>query len=299
MMKITIIGQGAMGLLWYHQLAKDVNNDLSLVCSSRVKSAAITSTFTDINKKKSSRLLIKADSEKLKDAELILVCVKSYHIGSVLSASAEKFNPTASIVFCHNGLVDFKQFKPLKQPCYTLLTTHGSKIIKSFHVEHTGIGHNDLGLISGCTTTVRQDKVLSTLTKALPSLTLSENIKEKQWVKLAINCIINPISAIDNVDNGQLLNANYSAVIDNLLTEIITVADYEGFHFELNELKAQVLSVAAKTAKNCSSMRSDILLQRTTEIDYINGYLVDLANKIGLVVPENEKLVQQIKALAV
>jgi len=299
MMNITIIGQGAMGLLWYHQLAKDVNNDLSLVCSSRIKSSAITSTFTDINKQKSSRVLIKANSEKLQHAELILICVKSYHIESVLSSSAEKFNPTASVIFCHNGLVDYQQFKPLKQPCYALLTTHGSKIIKSFHVEHTGLGHNDLGLISGCTTPVRQDKVLSTLRKALPSLTLHVNIKEKQWLKLAINCIINPITAVDNIENGQLLNVNYNTAIDKLLTEIITVAGYEGIHFDFNELKAQVLSVATKTAKNFSSMRSDILNKRKTEIDYINGYLVDLANKIGLVVPENEKLVQQVKALAV
>jgi 2-dehydropantoate 2-reductase len=46
-------------------------------------------------------------------------------------------------------------------------------------------------------------------------------------------------------------------------------------------------------------MRSDILQKRKTEIDYINGYIVNLARKAGLGVPQNEKIIQQVKALEV
>ena len=46
-------------------------------------------------------------------------------------------------------------------------------------------------------------------------------------------------------------------------------------------------------------MRSDILQKRKTEVDYINGYVVAVANKMAFLVPENEKLLQQIKALEI
>ena len=297
-MKIIIIGQGAIGLLWYHQLAKDTSNDVSLRYSPRIKSIPISTTFTNIDNHQSNRPLVIATSEKLQQAELVLICVKSYHIKSVLMSSVAQLSQKANIVFCHNGMVDFEHLKALKQPCYTLLTTHGSKIIKPFHAQHTGLGHNDLGLISGSTDTIRENEIISTLTKALPSLIFSHNIKEKQWLKLAINCVINPLTAIDNVENGQLTDNKYRAIIDKLLIEIVAIADGQGIYFNINELRAQILSVATKTAMNSSSMRSDIQKQRPTEIDYINGYLVNVAKKMGLSAPENEKLLKQVKALA-
>ena len=194
-------------------------------------------------------------------------------------------------------MVDVEKFKALTQPCYALLTTHASKILQPFHAQHTGLGHNDLGLITGKACSIKQDKILQILTQALPTLTLSDNIKEKQWLKLAINCIINPITAIDNIDNGLILNDKYIALIDSLLAEITTIASYQGLSFTVNDLKNQVLSVAIKTTKNCSSMRSDIIQKRKTEIDYINGYIVDLAKDYEIPTPENEKIVQQINAL--
>jgi len=109
--------------------------------------------------------------------------------------------------------------------------------------------------------------------------------------------VINPLTAINDVENGQLLQQKYHKIIDKLLTEIISVAKYEGMQFSLDELKAQVLSVATMTGKNCSSMRSDILKKRKTEIDYINGYITNTAKSLHITVPENEKLTLQIKAL--
>jgi 2-dehydropantoate 2-reductase len=196
-------------------------------------------------------------------------------------------------------MVDFNQLPDLSQACYTLLTTHGSKIIQPFHVQHTGLGHNDLGLIYGSIQQKKQAQVVKALATALPSLTLSHHIKEKQWLKLAINCVINPLTAIDNIENGQLLQQKYSIIIDKLLAEIISVANKEDIIFSFDDLKNQVLDVAEKTAKNCSSMRSDILKKRKTEIDYINGYIANTAKKIGISVPEHEKLIQQVRALEV
>ena len=196
-------------------------------------------------------------------------------------------------------MLDFKQFASLTQPCYALLTTHGSKRVKPFHAQHTGLGHNDLGLLSGDQAETVQNEIVRTLSKALPSLTLSDNIKEKQWLKLAINCVINPITAIDNIENGQLLNNAYDTVIETLLNEIVTVARYAGITLSLSELKKQVLTVAKNTRKNCSSMRSDILQQRKTDIDYINGYIINIAKEAGIPVPENERLLQQVKDLEI
>ncbi len=296
-MNITILGQGAIGLLWYHQLAQDVSNHVSLMCSARITSAPSMTTFTDINNETTHRALTLATCDTLYHAELILLCVKSYHVAAALLPIAKQLNANATIIFCHNGMLDFKQFTALTQPCYALLTTHGSKQVQPFHAQHTGLGHNDLGLLSGNQAATVQNEIVRTLSKALPSLTLSHNIKEKQWLKLAINCVINPITAIENIENGQLLSNTYDTVIETLLNEIVAVARYKGITLSFSMLKIQVLTVAKNTRKNSSSMRSDILQRRKTEVDYINGYIINIAKEADIPVPENERLLQQVKAL--
>ncbi|WP_085298238.1 ketopantoate reductase family protein [Cognaticolwellia mytili] len=293
-MNIVIVGQGAIGLLWYHRLINNSSNRVSLLCSARIISQPTETFFTSIENQTTRQPLISANNAALATADIILFCLKSYHISSALAPIFKQVSAKAVIVFCHNGMGAIENLAKLSQPCYALLTTHGSKIISPLHAQHTGLGHNDLGLISGKPPLI-QEQIIKTLATALPSLTLSNNIKAKQWLKLAINCVINPITALDDVNNGQLLNNNYAVLIDQVLKEIIAVAACEGIRFGYNELKLQVLAVARKTAKNCSSMRSDILQQRPTEIDYINGYIVSLAKKNGLCVPTNARLVQRVK----
>lgn len=298
-MNIVVVGQGAIGLLWYHQLSKNSNNRVSLLCSTRITSLPPEILFSDIENRTTTIPLTLANDAALNTADVILFCVKSYQISAALASIINHANAKATLIFCHNGMGAVNHLATLSQPCYALLTTHGSKIITPFHAQHTGLGHNDLGLInSSLNTDVElEEQIVNTLAIALPSLTLSDNIKAKQWLKLAVNCVINPITAIDNINNGQLLSEKYTTLIEQLLKEVIAVSACEDIRFDFNELKAKVLLVARKTAENCSSMRSDVLHQRPTEIDYINGYIVKLAKNNKISVPKNEKMVRQVRKM--
>lgn len=298
-MNIVVVGQGAIGLLWYHQLSKNSNNRVSLLCSTRITSLPPEILFTDIENRTTTIPLTLANDAALNTADVILFCVKSYQISAALASIINHANAKATLIFCHNGMGAVNHLATLSQPCYALLTTHGSKIITPFHAQHTGLGHNDLGLINSSLNTgvELEEQIVNTLAIALPSLTLSDNIKAKQWLKLAVNCVINPITAIDNVNNGQLLSEKYTTLIEQLLKEVIAVAAYEDIRLDFNELKAKVLLVARKTAENCSSMRSDVLHRRPTEIDYINGYIVKLAKNNKISVSKNEKMVRQVRKI--
>ena len=65
--------------------------------------------------------------------------------------------------------------------------------------------------------------------------------------------------------------------------------------FSKESLEEVVLDVAAKTAKNTSSMLQDVRAGRATEIDYINGYIVKRGEEIGVDVRFNERLVEMVK----
>lgn len=296
-MNIVVIGQGAIGLLWYHHLAQSVKNCVSLSCSASITSAPNYYEFTDIHQHYNLFPLNIADNKAFTKAEVILLCVKSYQVNAAIQTLKNKIPKNAIIIFCHNGLGAFNDFVALDQPCLALLTTHGCKIKRPFHAQHTGFGHSDLGLIHGNISHSTLNEITALFNKCLPTVSFSNAIKEKQWLKLAINCVINPITALENINNGELLDDKFQTQIKALIHEIVAAAAFENIMFNVDELLAKVLNVAEKTARNSSSMRSDILQKRKTEIDYINGYVVTVANKMAFTVPENEKLLQQVKAL--
>lgn len=129
-----------------------------------------------------------------------------------------------------------------------------------------------------------------------------------QLEKLAVNSIINPLTAILDCFNGELFNhppiriliqsliAELSAVIQSTVaSSTATSADTTTTsRFSPQALEKTISDVAAKTAQNSSSMRQDMRAGRRTEIDYINGYVIARGSEMDLGCSTNRKLVELI-----
>ena len=162
------------------------------------------------------------------------------------------------------------------------------------------------------------------------------------WKKLAVNCVINPLTAIYNVTNGQLLcmllmrqrkedcsELLLLLIMRQILQEVSIVATMEmkslyndakiltssGYnntpHYDQSwllsatealssfSLEKFVFQVMDSTKDNVSSMLQDMRSGKTTEIEFLNGYVASLGQqKYGLDCPRNSEmchLVQQRK----
>lgn len=60
-------------------------------------------------------------------------------------------------------------------------------------------------------------------------------------------------------------------------------------------LEEEVVRVAQLTKNNVSSMLQDVRRGKTTEIDYINGYLVTLGRELGVRTPTNVVLCDLVR----
>ncbi len=311
-MNIIIVGQGAMGLLWYHHTSKLIEDSvlysetqLHLLPSNNSPSnnkdpQGEHYTFTDHNNQKHGRKINYAQTEQLQAADIIILCLKSFHIASALKEISAQLQDNVTIVLAHNGmgtLAELPQSIIDKYNIYALLTTHGCLRTAPLTITHTGIGVTDIGLLSGFDD-LKQQKILSQLlNSALSPVKYHQEIRHKQWLKLAINCVINPLTAINNIENGKINNAEYFPIVTVLLTEIVSVAGTQGIELNLTELRQAVKNVALTTAKNSSSMRCDVLANRRSEIDYINGYIHRLGIQHNIATPENTKMWQAVKSL--
>jgi len=309
-MNWLVVGQGAMGLLWYHHLsqtqkAKTKNgvpptNKLSLLASNQRNSTQNNYQFTALNKQTYSGVVNYAQPEQLQATDTVFLCVKSYQISRAITQIAGQLKANCNIILAHNGMGTFEKIPQAfieQHTIYALLTTHGCLKNMPLNITHTGSGETSIGLISGQQDSIRDKRLTSALNKALPLVKFEANITYRQWLKLAINCVINPITAINNIDNGLVNNIKFTKQIETLLMEIVAVAQTQGIILVKEVLEISVRQVAQATAKNCSSMRCDVLANRPTEIDYINGYIHRLGQKNALTTPENTKLWQDIKKL--
>jgi len=124
---------------------------------------------------------------------------------------------------------------------------------------------------------------------------LSDAIKVDVWRKLIINCVINPITSIIGSDVGGIASAGLDPLKQLVVEECLEVARADGVVFEMDFL--HMIADVFASSRNIASMRQDLLKGRPTEIDHMNGAVVDLGRRFGIHCPVNAALVAIIKAL--
>lgn len=117
------------------------------------------------------------------------------------------------------------------------------------------------------------------------------------YTKLAVNCAINPLTALLRCRNGALLDTDHArGLLRSVCSELVAVMGPQLGGRSAEQLLEQVEGVARATGSNLSSMYQDLEAGRHSEVDYISGYVVRLAQREGGAAPTNECLYRLIKA---
>lgn len=270
--------------------------------------------------------------------ELIIATKASFTV-SALASIKDRLGPSSTICFLQNGMGIIDEINttvfPDKttRPRYVIgIVSHGlASHPRTFSAIHNGTGDIALSLVpgshvssksasvrsldvplvgrmSGCWTSSHRN-LIKTLTST-PHLSASEmpytDLVQKQLEKLAVNCVINPLSVVFDCVNGQLLhNPSVSYLMREILKEFSDVIytipelcniDDVDKRFSATALEALVIHVTLKTENNTSSMLQDVKRFSQTEIDYINGYIVRKGQEFGINCPLNLALVQMVQA---
>lgn len=99
------------------------------------------------------------------------------------------------------------------------------------------------------------------------------NIDYYRWLKLALNAVVNPLTAIARSRNRVVLTGPGLELAKLILSEFTEVARRHGYLFEPGRLLDYIVSNVRSTADNHSSMAQDVAAGSPTEVDYINGFI--------------------------
>ncbi|KAI9927980.1 hypothetical protein AWENTII_012357 [Aspergillus wentii] len=267
----------------------------------------------------------KEDDEHI---ECLIVTVKANMTVKALGSVSHRLTRDSTVLLLQNGMGTIEELNkkvfpdPLKRPNYMSgVLSHGLLRKDSFQVAHTGVGTTILSPVpsrDSLSPVVADEKtdwapttkyLLRTLTLTPPLVAIAEtpsSLLQYQLEKLAMNAVINPLTAILECGNGELLyNYSFTRLMRLLLLEISSVIcalpELQGipgveFRFSPERLRRMVVQLANKTAKNSSSMLQDVQGRKVTEIEYINGYIIQRGEELGIKCAVNYMIKQMVLA---
>ncbi|WP_276255024.1 ketopantoate reductase family protein [Halomontanus rarus] len=226
-------------------------------------------------------------------ADLAVVTVKSFDTeAAARTLSTGRFDAVCSL---QNGMGNEDTLAThLDAPILAGTATYGAVLREPGVVDCTGLGELVLGPADGGTSPIA-DRVGSAFDAAGLETVVADDMPRRLWEKLAVNAGINAVTALARTDNGAVLERPATDVARTATREAARTARADDVGLSNREALAAMESVAERTAANASSMRQDVRAGRRTEIDAINGFVVDRADDARLEVPTNRLLAALIR----
>ena len=131
---------------------------------------------------------------------------------------------------------------------------------------------------------------------------LSYELDKYLWAKMLYNCSLNALGAILDVTYGKLTENEYTKeIMNNIIDEIfdvIAASPYETLWNTPDEYrKIFYTKLVPDTYNHYSSTHQDIKRKIETEIDTLNGKVIELGEKYGVDVSTNKLIYNLIKAI--
>lgn len=230
-------------------------------------------------------------------ADLVLVLVKSYRTEAIAGIAAGSARPSGLILTLQNGLgnVEILSRESRPESVAAGVTAMGATLMGPGRVRLAGVGPTVLGAGDCRLADVRSAAAL--LASSGLEVSVVDNLDRHVWSKLAVNCAINPLTAVLDVPNGALLERpEPRTTMERVAAEVGDVARAMGMSLEPPP-EVSVALVAERTSDNISSMLQDVRRGAPTEIDFINGAVVREGLSRGVPTPLNGSLWRQVRAL--
>jgi len=317
---IAVVGAGAIGGVTAAAL-KTAGWNVQLVCKHReIADLAISAglSITGIKGSRTVRLDAVAGIKDLSGAkDLVLLATKATDCVAAATDLLPFLKPDSVVVSLQNGICEEDIAAVVgRERVMGCVVGWGASLLGPGRLEITSEGDFTVGNIDN-----RPDDNLPFVRDLLETVVparISANIMGELYAKLIINSCINSLGVIVGVRLGKLLASRKSRrIFIALMREAMAVAaaleikvekggggklDYYAFlegDGPVKNLKRHLFirAIGFKYRRIKSSSLQSIERGRQTEIDYLNGYIVDRGNEKGVAVPVNTAVVAMVKEI--
>ena len=300
-MKIVIIGAGAMGCLYGAYLSR--NHEVIMLDSFDKQVEAINQngiTVLEEDGREENFKNVKAciSGEYKEAADLVVVFVKSTFTEDALRDNKKLFGDKTLVMTLQNGAGNDRKIAKYVNKKNIIIGTsrHNSVNMGGGKIRHSGSGETTIG--SNLENNKNLDKIQAILEECGFKVEKTNDIQRVIWSKLFVNLSINTFTAITRAPIGSMIENKYAwDFAEKMICEAVDVAEADGTHFSYREVLNMVHHVCEDAGKGYSSMSQDVMNCRLTEIDAINGAIVEQAKLYNVKVHYNSLIVDLIHAI--
>ncbi len=301
-MNIAIIGPGAIGLFIAYALER-AGVKATLIYRERFRKLLVEKSGgpkfkIGFNIFRLSHRLSFITAEKRKSYDIVFITTKAYDFKDAIMEAARILKDDGVAVSMQNGIGLLEQSERLigETRSIAAILTYGATRIDIATSELKGTGNIYLGQRVGEASPLL-DEVKNLLNRGGLNVEIVDDIDGYRWLKVLVNAAIGPITAIFREENKVLLQNKYANQLAiSVVTEGMDVVNKQGVRLPRNPMD-ELFNVVRLTAGNKSSMLQDVISGKRTEIDYINGAIVEYGRLHGVPTPINETLIFIIKGL--
>jgi 2-dehydropantoate 2-reductase len=302
-MKIAIIGAGAMGCAIGALLHK-ADNDVTLIDVSRATIEAINNNGLRIDDKAGNSEIVRMratdDPASVGVVDVAVVFVKCYHTEAAVRNAAPYIGDRTMVLSLQNGWGNAPRIASLVGAEKLLLGVcyHSATVLAPGHILHAGRGPSFMGEFQGGMSD-RLQRLAAAFNQAGIEVTATDNVLQAIWAKLALNVATLPTSATLRLFAPQLLDtAEMQHLMRELLKEVVAVAEAQNIPLDFDERWEAITGLLAKLAPTTKgSMSQDVENARHTEIDVMNGAIVEAGARLGIATPYNNTMLWMMKAV--
>jgi 2-dehydropantoate 2-reductase len=288
--RIFVLGAGAIGSVVGALLSKE--NEVTLI-GNQAHVEAIKSKGLSVSGDVNQTFHVRADTQirEIPEKTLILLTTKAYDSEIAMRGISSLLKEDTVVLVLQNGLGNEEIVKHAvdgKAEVLRGITTMAGEFFKAGEVRHwNGETFIEDSLFSL--------EIVDLLKGCGLKASVCKNIRDKVWGKVVVNSVVNPLTAILRVRNRKIGTKSLAAVRSQIVRECINVGNCEGIAFPRDLEKSIEKNIARYT--NFSSMYQDLMKGNKTEIDFLNGKIVELGRRHGIPTPVNEAVVSFIKFL--
>lgn len=224
---------------------------------------------------------------------------KAYGLKNVVSSISTAFTSPPKLIVFQNGLDNEDEVAEVvgKEMVFRCVCNYAGGMASDNEVEITFFNRpNYIGVMDNSLIFQAQE-LAEILTGTGIETKYTNDIKKLEWSKTILNACLAPISAATGLTMKEVMEYDLTReMVEKLLLEGLQVAKKVGIEFA-DDFFDFGISYVSKGGHHKPSMLVDIENGNRTEIDYINGKIVEYGEKYNMPVPNHKMITAIVKGL--
>ncbi len=299
-MKICVVGCGAVGSLFAAHLAKAGEAEVFAYDVWKEHTDAIRKNGLRLSgaAEFTARLNATSNPKELPRCDYGIVATKAIHTRSAIAQVAHIFDENSAVCSVQNGVGNEEIIAEHVKQVIRGTTFPAGHPIAPGHIGYDIKGDTWIGPFEPTNTPyAKVEELAGFITRTGMNTIPLKDARGAQWTKLIFNAATNPVGALTLLHHGAAARFEPTArLFDDLIAEGEAVSKKLGI--ELHGDPRQLVQKGANApGKHRASMLQDVLAKRQTEVDFMNGAIVQWGEKSGVPTPLNRAIWELIKGL--